>query len=91
MLFTWQVTTWFRWTALSQTLDQTVYEESASTFEYLKQRQGLSRAMIVTEKLLVSGFAHKLSTCAVVMMVVFVVVARRLRGKKGSQRVTALS
>jgi hypothetical protein len=32
-----------------------------------------------------------LSTCAVVMMVVFVVVARKLRGKKGSQRVTALS
>jgi len=60
VLFAWQVTTWFNWTIVSQKLDETVYEESESAFEYLKICQGLSRAIIVTEKPFVSGFAHKL-------------------------------
>jgi len=59
LLVTWQLGVWFR-PVFSSRVDETVYEESASTFEYLKQRQGLSRATIVTERPLVPGFAQKL-------------------------------
>ncbi len=48
VLLMWQASTWFQHRLFSLRLDETVYEERAGAFEYLKQHQELSRAIIVT-------------------------------------------